>query len=110
MLLERSEEIAIEWLKRLSQSANNAQLWMCLVAKVKSDAKRTILYRNHRYIQRTQLPVQRFKCAVLQAKKGNRGMYLCIYSMEVSKAMVSMMEIPEAEKEMVHQSVYKNRY
>ena len=37
-------------------------------------------------------------------------MYLCIYSMEVSKAMVSMMEIPEAEKEMVHQSVYKNRY
>ena len=83
---------------------------MCLVAKVKSDAKRTILYRNHRYIQRTQLPVQRFKCAVHQAKSGNRGIYLCTYSMEVSKAIGSMMENPEAEKEMLHQSMYKNRY
>ena len=25
-------------MKRLSQSGNNAQLWMCLVVKVKSDA------------------------------------------------------------------------
>ena len=37
-------------------------------------------------------------------------MDLCIYSMEMSKAIASMMENPEAEKEMVHQSMYKNRY
>ena len=107
MLLEKSAEIATEGMKRLSQSGNNAQLWTCLVVKVKSDAKRTILHKNHRYSQRTQLPVQRFKCAVLQAKKGNRGMHLCIYSMEVSKAIASMTKNPEAEKGMVHQSMYK---
>ena len=38
MLLEESEEIAPEGMKRLSQSGNKAQLWMCLVVKVKSDA------------------------------------------------------------------------
>ena len=38
MLLERSGEIAPEGMKRLSQSRNDAQLWMCLVVKVKSDA------------------------------------------------------------------------
>ena len=38
MLLEKSEEIAPQGMKRLSQSRNNAQLWMCLVVKVKSDA------------------------------------------------------------------------
>ena len=37
-LLEKREEIAPEGVKRLSQSGNNAQLWMCLVIKVKSDA------------------------------------------------------------------------
>jgi len=38
MLLERSEEIAPKRMKRLSQSGNNAQLWMCLVVKIKSEA------------------------------------------------------------------------
>ena len=37
MLLEKSREIAPEGMKRLSQSRNNTQLWMCLVVKVKSD-------------------------------------------------------------------------
>ena len=37
-LLEKSREIAPEGMKRLSQSRNNAQLWMCLMVKVKSDA------------------------------------------------------------------------
>ena len=37
MLLEKSEEIAPGEMKRLSQRGNNAQLWMCLVVKVKSD-------------------------------------------------------------------------
>ena len=31
-------EIAPEGMKRLGQSGNNTQLWMCLVMKVKSDA------------------------------------------------------------------------
>ena len=35
---EMSREIAPEGMKRLSQSRNNAQLWMHLVVKVKSDA------------------------------------------------------------------------
>ena len=38
MLLEKSKDIAPEGMKRLSQSGNNTQLWMCLVVKVKSDA------------------------------------------------------------------------
>ena len=38
MLLENSGEIVQEGMKRLSQSGNNAQLWLCLVVKVKSDA------------------------------------------------------------------------
>ena len=33
-----SRETAPEGMKRLSQSRNNTQLWMCLVVKVKSDA------------------------------------------------------------------------
>ena len=37
MLLRRSREIAPEGMKWLSQSGNNAQLWTCLVVKVKSD-------------------------------------------------------------------------
>ena len=37
MLLEKSREKAPEGMKRLSQSENNTQLWMCLV-KVKSNA------------------------------------------------------------------------
>jgi len=38
MLLEKSREKAPEEMKRLSQSGNNAQLWICLVVKVKSNA------------------------------------------------------------------------
>ena len=38
MLLEKSREITPEGMKRLSQSRNKTQLWMCLVVKVKSDA------------------------------------------------------------------------
>ena len=38
MLLEKSREIAPEEMKRLSQSGSKAQLWTCLVLKVKSDA------------------------------------------------------------------------
>ena len=38
MLLEKSGEIATERRKQLGQSRNNAQLWMYLVVKVKSDA------------------------------------------------------------------------
>ena len=34
----KSRETAPEGMKRLSQSGNNAQLWMCLVVKVRSDA------------------------------------------------------------------------
>ena len=35
MLLGKSREIAPERMKRLSQSGNNTELWMCLVVKVK---------------------------------------------------------------------------
>ena len=38
MLLEKSEEMAPQGMKRLSQSRNNAQLWLWLVVKIKSDA------------------------------------------------------------------------
>ena len=38
MLLKKSREIALEEMKRLSQSGNNSQLWVCLVVKVTSDA------------------------------------------------------------------------
>ena len=41
MLLGKSGEqlvIVLERIKQLGQSRNNAQLWMCLVMKVKSDA------------------------------------------------------------------------
>ena len=38
MLLEKTGEIAPEGMKKLSQSRNNTQLWMCLVLKVKSNA------------------------------------------------------------------------
>jgi len=37
-MLLKSEEIAPEGMKRLSQSGNNTHLWVCLVVKVKSDA------------------------------------------------------------------------
>ena len=38
MPLEKSGDIAPERMKRLSQSRKDAQLWMCLMVKMKSDA------------------------------------------------------------------------
>ena len=38
MLLEKSREIGPEGKKSVRQSGNNAQLWMCLVVKVKTKA------------------------------------------------------------------------
>ena len=38
MLQDKSREIAPEGMKRLNQSGNNAQLWMCLVVKAKYNA------------------------------------------------------------------------
>ena len=38
MLVEKGREIAPERMKKLCQSGNDAQLWMCLAVKVKSDA------------------------------------------------------------------------
>ena len=40
MLLDVSGEITPERMKRLSQSGNSSQLWLCLGVKVKSDAVR----------------------------------------------------------------------
>ena len=45
MLLGKSREIALERMKRLSHSRKDAQLWICLVVEVKSDAvKNKIAY------------------------------------------------------------------
>ena len=38
MLLEKSRKTAPEGMKRLSQSRNDTQLWICLVEKLKMDA------------------------------------------------------------------------
>ena len=38
MLLGKRREIGPERMKRLGQSRNDAQLWMCLVVDIKSDA------------------------------------------------------------------------
>ena len=38
ILLEKSGEIASEGMKKLGQTGNNAQMQMCLVVKIKSDA------------------------------------------------------------------------
>ena len=38
MLLGKSREVARERVKRLRQSGNDAQFWMCLLMEVKSDA------------------------------------------------------------------------
>ena len=38
MLLGKNGDIAPQRMKRLGQSGNDAQLWMCVVMKVKSDA------------------------------------------------------------------------
>ena len=38
MLLKKSEKITSEGIKRLNQNRNEAELWMCLMIKVKSDS------------------------------------------------------------------------
>ena len=38
MLLEKSGETSPERMKRMTQSGNDAQVWMYLMVKVKSDA------------------------------------------------------------------------
>ena len=48
MLLEKSREIAPEEVKRLSQSGNDNQLWMCLVMKVKSSAIKNSIAKEPR--------------------------------------------------------------
>ena len=40
MLPGKSGEIAPERMKQLGQSGNNAQMWMCLVVKVKPDSNK----------------------------------------------------------------------
>ena len=59
MLQEKSGEIAPEGVKRLSQSRNNAQLRMCLVVKVKSNAVKNncIGTWNVRYMNQGKLEV-----------------------------------------------------
>ena len=48
MLLGQSREIVPERMKRVGQGRNDAQLWMCLVVKVKSDAvKNNISQRSN---------------------------------------------------------------
>ena len=42
MLLQKNGEKGPEEMKRPSQNRNYAQLWMCLVVKVKSDAVKNI--------------------------------------------------------------------
>ena len=43
---EKTREIAIAGMKRPSQSGNDAQMWMCLVVKVKPNAvKNNIAYK-----------------------------------------------------------------
>ena len=45
-LLGKSKEIAPERMKRLSQSGNNTELWMCLVVKVKPVLEITTLHKS----------------------------------------------------------------
>ena len=50
MLLEKSRrelQIAPERIKQLGQSRNNAQLWMCVVMKVKSDTAKNSIAWEH---------------------------------------------------------------
>ena len=50
MLLGKSPEIAPERMKRLGQSQNDAQLWMCLVVKAKSDALKSNIAQESRML------------------------------------------------------------
>ena len=65
MLLKNSREIAPEGMKRLSQSRNYTQLWMCLVVKVKSDAVKSIGTWNVRSINPGKLEVVKQEMARL---------------------------------------------
>ena len=44
MILEKSGKIAPEIMKRLGQSGNYTQLWMCLVVKIKSSAVKNSIW------------------------------------------------------------------
>ena len=46
-LLGKSRQMAPEKMKRLGQSGNDAQLWMCLVVKVKYDAIKCNIAQKH---------------------------------------------------------------
>ena len=50
MLLEENGEIAPERMKRLSQSRNDTQLWMCLVVNVKSDSVKNNIAQESRML------------------------------------------------------------
>ena len=41
MLLEKNGEIAPEGMRKLNQSGNDAQLWMCLVVREKFNAMKS---------------------------------------------------------------------
>ena len=47
MLLGKNGDIAPQRMKRLGQSRNDAQLWMCVVMKVKSDAIKNNTAQEH---------------------------------------------------------------
>ena len=59
MLPEKGGEIALEGMKRLSQSGNSSQLWLCLVVKVKSDTVRKYCIGtwNVRFMSQSKLDV-----------------------------------------------------
>ena len=65
MLLGKSGEKVSERMKRLGHSRNDAQLWMCLVVKVKSDAVKSIGTWNVRSINPGKLEVVKQEMARL---------------------------------------------
>ena len=50
MPLGKNREIAPERMKRLSQSRNDTQLWMCLVVNVKSDSVKNNIAQESRML------------------------------------------------------------
>ena len=50
MLLEKSRETPPEGMKKLSQNRNNAQLWICLVAKVQFDVAKNNIAQEPRIV------------------------------------------------------------
>ena len=60
MILGKRREIASERMMRLGQSGNDAELWICLVVKVKFEAERTLWLRtswNVRFMNQGKLEV-----------------------------------------------------